>query len=225
MTRLLKGRYMDGPKGYLTYPISNIKGDERSAGLQDVLLTEYHETRHTVSIDGKVINEITVTKPFADALEKIGAKVQTLKRRGWTGRKSLTIFIDGADKIIPVEIHKINKGKEIKEIQIRVTVDKGENERVLLKYMDAIKNSLSRWHIKPTECVWSQGGLTEDSTKPTVDEKKIRKEDERIEKILREHKDLKGKVEDIEDDVNDLKKAPLRKSIKEDREVRAGVLK
>lgn len=203
MVRMLKGRYTDQPKGYLTYPI--IKDDGNSHKLQNNLLKEYHETRY---LWHRGTNVTTVLKPFAEVLKLVGENIEVMKRPGTTGRDSLPVMIDGDEKIIPVEIHKMKENGEMIAIQIRVDTN---DYRVLQRYMDAIQESLSKWRIQPKECFWSQGGWTEPVTVPEMNE-------ERLKKIAKE-------IEDLKDQVNGLQRATLRNSMTEERKVRAAILK
>lgn len=213
MPAIRSGSYNERPKGYLTYPI-NI-GDINSAGIMGVLLKEKSDVRYIVDFGDKTINEKRVTAPLAKELMKMGIRVTVKTVKTTKGINKISITINNKVKVIPIEVHKIFNASILQEIQIRVTAD---TEGELLINMYAIQDALDKWKIKPKECLWAQGGWTEASTKPLVDHKIIAKEQLRLNEIL-------NKVEDLQDKVDSLQKAPLRNAMKEDRKVRAGILK
>jgi hypothetical protein len=213
MPGIRNGSYNDRPKGYLTYPIKT--GDINSAGIMGVLLKEKSDVRYIVDFGDKTINEKRVTAPLAKELMKMGIRVTIKTVKTTKGINKISITINNTVKVIPIEVHKIFNASVLQEIQIRVTAD---TEGELLINMYAIQNVLDKWQIKPKECLWAQGGWTEASTKPLVDNKIIAKEQLRLNEIL-------NKVEDLQDKVDSLQKAPLRNATKEDRKVRAGILK
>jgi hypothetical protein len=81
--------------------------------------------------------------------------------------------------------------------------------------MDGVQKKVAQWKIQPKECVWSQGGWTEDSKAPLIKESDIE----------REHKRLMNIIEDLQDKVTALEKEPMKKIIREEREVRKQIFK
>lgn len=209
MPQIKSGRYTELPKGYLTYPI---KGEKDTSGIQSVLLREKRKGKYTIDTDGIRLEETRVSKALGEALSKVGVHVRISKKVITTGRKSLEVT-KGEKKVqLPVEIHKVMMGKELLDIQIRAT---GTTEGDLIENLNAIKNCLSVWHITPKECVWSQGAWQESSqSKEPVKERELEKELERLKSI----------VESQASDLAELKEAPIKRAMRDDRNVMKGVL-
>jgi len=250
-----KGTKASGPKGYITYPITYIYDkvkeewvpDINSYGLIKELLEVYHETRRLLkkkkvgAYKGytKKIYITATPKPFATALEDAGYEIETLHIEGLRGKKSLkvTIMTDTDPPALKdidlrrknLQIQKIpgytpKIGSHIVDIELRINAP---DVNLLMKYMDGVQLSLAKWHIEPSYCAWSGGESKEViEVKPTtVDKVKFAEKQEELKKLRESQKRLENKVEDLQDDVNDLKKQPLKNSIIEERKAREGVLK
>lgn len=210
MAQIKPGRYSDEPKGFLTY---NIIGERDTTGIQSVLLTERKNTVYRIESGDTKIHIHRVTKKLANALENVGVKTFKTMKIGTEGRRILTVFKEGNPVNLPVEIRKSVEGGKLIEIEIRAT---GKTPEDLLKNIDAIKKALSVWHIKPRQCVWSQGQWKEITAKkePIVNETEIEKEMRRLRDI----------VQSQAYDLAEIKEASIKKAIRSDREVMKGIL-
>jgi len=212
-------------KGYLTYQI--VPGDPKSQALMSVLLTESRYTSSTVIVNGKATRPHVIRKAFAKKLEELGFPVVNKVVVYKLGRRSLLVNLDGKNRKIPVDIRTHKKGGRIDNIQVRVAAI---NHTALIKRLEALKSSLQMWGGVPAECVWQQEGWEEVSEKPReeiVDEKAKKQDEARLEETIRRILDsaLDNKKEDISQIKNDLESIALRKAEKQDRDVKAGVIR
>ncbi len=211
------GLYTKGIKGYITYPIS--EDNPNSNKLLSQLLRDKTKTRCYARFSDKS-RDHRVTLPIARILEQQGIKIFTKHSNSTSGRKELTISLKKERKMIktsiPITVRKKVKNGKIIEIQIRVTANTIPE---IKQYTDAIQLSLAKWHIKPKECEWSQGGWEKYSTSvPIVAPSKISEEEARIKKLVSE-------VEDLKEEVSNLKSYPVKKMLRDEREIRYGVIK
>jgi gas vesicle protein len=191
-------------------------------GILSQLLQERKTQYYNVELSGKMsLSEPYISKALAAALSELKVRTNCLKIITAVPKKKLVVKIDGKYERIPVEIHKISSKKDgIKEIRIRVI---GENDAEVRTRLAAIQDYLAEWHITPRECMWSQGGWEKTSDQQS----QVRKEQRTIfknkmEKLLESQQ---SEIEDLKDEIRNMKNYPLKNAMAEERQVRIGVLR
>lgn len=134
-------QYSPDYKGYLTYP-SHEK-------INAVLLKESKDKRYFISFGGRSANNNAVTEELKQLILKSGGKVDYIEKLKTTGKTNLFN--------ISVSIRKILKRSQLDSIRIRVT---GKTIQEVIKKLEDIKNNMSKWGVKPTECIWDRENIS-----------------------------------------------------------------
>ncbi len=133
--------YSPDYKGYLTYP-----AHEKING---ILLKEDRKVIYVISINNQVVENSAITPELKKIILASKGKIGTRDVIRTTGR---TKIFD-----ISVSIRKILKRHVLDSIRIRVT---GKTIQEVIKKLEAIKSSMVKWGIAPTECIWDRENLS-----------------------------------------------------------------
>lgn len=198
--------HTDKKKAYLTY------GPQPAAKAR--LLTETKKKVFDVLLDDKKIYRLReLNSKTKKALEDSGFIIDESWKIYYVGVRFFT-KADGTK--IPVTVRQLKDKGVLKQIRVRITDNTHED---LMNKTYAVRDTLAAYGLKHKLCVWDRTGILEPEEKTPIN-KKITEDNMSLDE---QHK-LKNVVDDLKEELNELKNKPLKKAISDEREVRAGIL-
>lgn len=133
-------------QGFLEYPSDKVNDRKMNA----ILLDTYFETKYRVRYGNEEILIRSISKELAVGLESDGMEIEKIQIKRSRGKKKLFK--------LPVKITKDRNNDNVECIKIKII---GNNFDSVSKKIDLIKNNLSKYGIKPTECIRDRKDLEE----------------------------------------------------------------
>lgn len=133
-------------QGFLEYPVDKVTDKKMNAILYDT----YLETKYRVKYGDEEILTRNISKELANLLESDGIEIEKVQIKRYRGKKKLFN--------LPVKITRDIDKDEVECIKIKII---GNNFDSVSKKIGLIKQNLSEYGIKPSECIRERKDLEE----------------------------------------------------------------
>lgn len=133
-------------QGFLEYPANKVTDKKMNI----ILLDTYFETKYRVKYGDEEILTRNISKELANLLESDGMKIEKIQIKRSRGKKKLFK--------LPVKITRDMNKDNVECIKIKII---GNNFDSISKKIELIKQNLSEYGIKPSECIRERKDLEE----------------------------------------------------------------